>query len=124
MAKEKPKTTPWNSIKAEYLKGVTPKELAIKYELTAKQVSDKANKENWTRKKSEISENLEDRVQKELEEITTLGIKRLKQLLNNEEIKPNELISAIRLGFDTTLLNKNKEKKEDDLPPPNITIQF
>jgi hypothetical protein len=124
MSVNKPKTTPWNRIKAEYLDGVTPKELAIKYDITAKSISNKANKEKWTSKKAKINENLGDRVQKELEEITTLGIKRLKELLNSKEIKPNELISAIRLGFETTLLNKNKEKKEDDLLPPNITIQF
>jgi len=120
----KPKTTPWNKIKAEYLAGATPKSLAEQYEIEAKTISNKANKENWTSKKARISKNLEERVQKELELITELGIARLKGLLRSETIRDSELISAIRLGFDTTLLNKNKEKKEDDLPPPNITIQF
>ena len=124
MATNKPKTTPWNKIKAEYLAGATPKSLAEKYGLSAKTISVKASNNKWTSKLIEINENLEDRVRKELELITELGIARLKGLLRSETIRDSELISAIRLGFDTTLLNKNKEKKEDDLPPPNITIQF
>jgi len=121
MAKQQPKTTPWNKIKAEYLAGVTPKSLSSKYEIDAKTISNKANKERWTKKKAKISENLEERVQKELEQITELGIARLKELLSPTKlIKDGDLISAIRLGFDTTLLNKKQDKKEDENPVTKI----
>lgn len=46
---------PWHEIKKRYLKGDKPKDIASDYGLTAKQVSDKAHAEKWTRKKSEIS---------------------------------------------------------------------
>lgn len=112
--------TPKNKIKAEYLQGATPKELAEKYNLDVKTISNWAYDEKWTRKKKEISEKLEEKVQKELELITELGIARLKGLLCSQLIKDNDLISAIRLGFDTTLLNKNKDNKDDELPPTKI----
>lgn len=48
------KTTPWTKIKAEYLSGVAPKELADKYGLKSKQISDKANKDKWVVEKAEI----------------------------------------------------------------------
>lgn len=124
MATQQQKTTPWNKIKAEYLAGATPKSLAEKYGIDINLIYNKIKGGKWTPKKSEIIQNLEDRVQKELELITELGIARLKGLLMKETIRDSELISAIRLGFDTTLLNKNKEKKEDDLPPPNLIIQL
>lgn len=34
--------TPWNKIKKEYLEGVTPKELALKYKIKAKTIINKA----------------------------------------------------------------------------------
>jgi len=54
------KTTLWVKIKAEYLQGATPAELGKKYGLTAKQISDKANKEKWTTDKSKICEEVRD----------------------------------------------------------------
>ena len=46
------KTTPWNKIKKEYLDGVTPKELAIKYKIKARSISDKAYEEDWKEEKT------------------------------------------------------------------------
>jgi len=59
----------WAAIKKRYLTGEKPKDIAADFGLTAKQVSDKANHEGWTRKKSEISAKIENDVLDELEEI-------------------------------------------------------
>lgn len=49
-------TTPWLKIKAEYLQGATPKELANKYDLTAKQITSKANRDKWVIEKEIIQD--------------------------------------------------------------------
>ena len=43
MAKE----TPWLEIKTAFLKGVTAKELAAKYKIKARSITDKAYEERW-----------------------------------------------------------------------------
>lgn len=100
--------TPWVKIKAEYLAGATPKELSLKYRISANAISNKFSLNGTTKKVKEIQSNLGDVMQVELDEITIQGIKRLKELLTSQEIKPSELISAIRLGFELTILSKNK----------------
>jgi len=44
----------WVTIKKRYLQGEKPKDIAASYGLTARQVSDKATRESWKRKKTEI----------------------------------------------------------------------
>lgn len=121
MAKETNKTVPWNEVKAKYLKGATPKALGIEYGITASQVSDKAKREKWVAKKAIISQNIETKTKTELEDISELCTKKLKELLT-KDIKPNELIAAIRLGFDITLLNKNKTDGENGLDTQQLFI--
>lgn len=50
------KPVPWAKIKAEYLQGATPKQLAETYGVTSKQVRDKAYKESWGRQKAIIDD--------------------------------------------------------------------
>lgn len=57
----------WPAIKKRYLKGEKPKDIAEKYGLTAKQVSNKAQAENWTSKKQQISVKVASIVENELE---------------------------------------------------------
>lgn len=68
----KHKTVNWAAIKKRYLQGEKPKDIAADYGLTAKQVSNKAQAENWTSKKQEILAKVEGSVLKDLEEICTL----------------------------------------------------
>jgi phage terminase small subunit len=62
-----PKALNWAAIKKRYLQGERPKDIAVDYGMTAKQVSDKANKQKWVRKKSKIIEKVEAKVENELE---------------------------------------------------------
>lgn len=113
MAKETNKTIPWNEVKAKYLKGATPKALGLEYGITAREVTYKAKRNKWTSQKATISHNIEKSVTNDLEEISSLCTNGLKELLKKDDLKPSERIQAIRLGFDITLLNKNKADEEN-----------
>jgi hypothetical protein len=56
----------WIAIQKRYLLGEKPKDIAMDYGLTAKQISDKAHDDGWTRKKAKISEEIEADVQEEV----------------------------------------------------------
>ena len=109
----------WNRIKALYLKGVKPKEIAEKFGITAKQVSEKAKRDDWKRKKDKISNKIEATMEDELKEISELCTKGLKELLK-DNLKPSEKIQAIRLGYDITLLNRVKQDKQAENKEDNF----
>ena len=54
------KAIPWNKIKAEYLQGAVPRELASKYNIDAKTIGNKASANNWVVKKKEIQVKIEE----------------------------------------------------------------
>lgn len=55
--------TPWSKIRAEWLKGgITQKELAKKYGLSEKTISNRAYKEGWKKEKGKIREKTEEAV--------------------------------------------------------------
>lgn len=109
----------WNKIKALYLKGNKPKDIAEQFGIKAKAISDKATSEKWTRKKSQISAKIESTIETDLKEISELCTKELKELLK-KDLKPSEKIQAIRLGYDITLLNKNAPEKDDSANDDNF----
>lgn len=104
------KTTPWNEIKAEYLQAVTPKELANKYGLTAKQISDKANKEKWVSEKSEISENVRENVQERIKGLTNLALDTLVSVINDPETESNVKVQASKAILDISGLKSSKQE--------------
>lgn len=106
MAKE----TPWLEIKAAYLKGVAPKELAIKYKLKPKTISDKANKENWVDEKAKICEKVREKTQDKIDRVTDLALKRLEGVLLDEDIKTSDLVQAIGKAFDISGLKSSKSE--------------
>ena len=112
------KTIPWLSIKKEYLQGVTPKELGIKYKLTAKQISDKANKEGWVKEKAEISENVREKSKESIDRLTGIALSRLEDVLNNECTRTVDLINAIGKVLDISGLKKTEHNFESG----NISI--
>lgn len=103
------KTTPWNKIKAEYLQGVTPKELAQKYHLKAKQISDKANEEKWVAEKAKISENLRIDVQERIKDLTNQALEALCGVINDPECKNADKVSAARAILDVSGLKSLKQ---------------
>nr|DAH54509.1 MAG TPA: RNA polymerase sigma-E factor [Caudoviricetes sp.] len=101
--------TPWNKIKAEYLQGVTPKELAAKYNLTAKQISDKANEEKWVAEKAKISENIREKVEKLIENATSLAVNNLIDILIKNKARDSDKINASRAILDVSGLKSIKQ---------------
>lgn len=101
--------TPWNKIKAEYLQGVTPKELAAKYNLTAKQISDKANEEKWVAEKAKISENIREKVEKLIENATSLAVNNLIDILIKDKARDSDKINASRAILDVSGLKSIKQ---------------
>lgn len=104
------KTTPWLEIKTAYLKGVTPKELALKYKIKAKAISDKANEEKWVAEKSKISEKIRENVENKIERITNLALNRLEDVLTEDEVRTSDLISAIGKALDISGLKSSKQE--------------
>ena len=103
------KTTPWNKIKAEYLQGVTPKELAQKYHLKAKQISDKANEEKWVAEKAKISENLRIDVQERIKDLTNQALEALCDVINDPKCENKDKVSAARAILDVSGLKSLKQ---------------
>lgn len=106
MAKE----TPWLEIKTAFLKGVTAKELAVKYKIKARSITDKAYEERWNDEKTIISENIRDRVTKRVDHITDLALQRLEGVLLDEDIKTSDLVQAIGKAFDISGLKSSKQE--------------
>lgn len=115
------KTTPWNKIKKEYLSGVAPKELAIKYQIPAKSIHEKSSKENWTEEKASISKNLQVDVQERIKNLTNLALQALENVINDPECKHTDKVAASRALLDVSGLKT--QKHELDIPLPEISIE-
>jgi uncharacterized protein YjcR len=104
------KTTPWNKIKKEYLDGVPVKELAIKYKIKARSISDKAYEEDWKEEKTRIAENIRDDVQEKIKELTNLALDTLKNVINDPEAKHTDKVSASKALLDVSGLKSVKQE--------------
>lgn len=98
----------WAKIKKEYLEGMSPKELEAKYGTPAKSISNKAYEEDWTSKKQKISEEIEEISKERLLNLTNLALDKLEGVLNRDEIKDTDLISAIGKALDISGLKSSK----------------
>lgn len=107
------KTTPWNKIKADYLNGVTPKELASKYKVTAKQIHEKASKENWTTEKARICKNLQENVQERIKALTNLALDTLCEVIKADDSKYQDKVSASKAILDISGLKTQKHEVEN-----------
>lgn len=104
------KTTPWNEIKADYLNGVTPKELAEKYKITAKQIHDKAFRDSWVAEKTSISEKTRESVQNRIKELTDLALETLCNVINDPESDNKDKVSASKAILDVSGLKSLKQE--------------
>ena len=104
------KATPWNKIKADYLNGVTPKELAEKYKIPAKSIHEKASKESWVDEKASISKNLQEDVQAKIKELSNLALDTLKEVINSPESDNKDKVSAARAILDVSGLKSLKQE--------------
>lgn len=115
------KTTPWNKIKAEYLQGVTPKELAEKYKIKAKTISDKAYEEDWRIEKQKISENIREMTEGQIQELTLLALARLGEILAGNSNRP-DFVNAIGKALDISGLKNSKQVIEGIESGVNVII--
>lgn len=115
------KTTPWNKIKKEYLEGVSPKDLASKYNITAKSIHEKASKEHWVDERASISKNLQEDVQERIKNLTNLALQALESVINDPECKHTDKVAASRALLDVSGLKT--QKHELDIPLPEINIE-
>nr|DAD89864.1 MAG TPA: hypothetical protein [Myoviridae sp. ctsip2] len=99
----------WNKIKAEYLQGAFPRELAKKFGITAKQISDKANSEKWVQQKAQISEKVRENVEEKISRITNLALDRLEEILEGSILRP-DFVSAIGKAIDISGLKTAKQE--------------
>lgn len=103
------RTTPWNKIKAEYLQGVTPKDLAQKYKISGKTIREKASKEGWVEEKTTICNNLQQDVQNRIKGLTNLALDTLVEVINDIETEKNVKVSACKAILDISGLKSLKQ---------------
>ena len=100
----------WNKIKREYLEGVTPKELAEKYKITAKSIHEKASKEGWVDEKASIVKNMQEDVQTRIKDLTNLALDTLETVIKDYETENNVKVQACRTLLDISGLKSIKQE--------------
>lgn len=106
------KTTPWIKIKAEYLQGATPKELADKYNLTAKQVTNKANRDKWVTEKEIIQDKTRESIENKIQTYSNEAIEVLREVMNGYETENKDKVSAAKAILDISGLKRSKQETE------------
>lgn len=97
---------PWLKIKKEYLEGVTPKELALKYKIKAKTIINKASAEKWVNEKRTISDNLRQHTEERINSLTNKAFNALEQVLDDPNAKHQDKVAAARAVIDVSGLKK------------------
>lgn len=118
------KNTPWTKIKADYLSGITPRELAQKYKIKAKAISDKANKEQWVSEKSEICEKVRKTVEDNIKDGATEAIEYLREVVNNQDEKTVDRIAAAKGLLSVSGLEKSEKKITGDITTSPTTFNI
>ena len=104
------KTTAWNKIKADYLKGVTPKELAEKYKIDINKLYNKIDNDSWAKEKTEINENIRNDVQERIKELTNLALETLCKVIKAGDSKYQDKVSASKAILDVSGLKSLKQE--------------
>lgn len=104
------KTTAWHKIKADYLNGVTPKELAEKYKLPVEKIYYKIDNDSWAKEKTKINENVRSDVQNRIKELTDLALETLCNVINDPESDNKDKVSASKAILDVSGLKSLKQE--------------
>ena len=104
------KATPWNKIKADYLNGVTPKELAEKYKISIDKLYNKIDNDSWAKAKTEINENIRNDVQERIKELTNLALETLCEVIKAGDSKYQDKVSASKAILDVSGLKSLKQE--------------
>ena len=118
------KITPWVKIKAEYLQGATPKDLAKKYKLTARQISDKVTRDKWTIEKTEISGKVRETIQDKIKDLSNNALEVLQEVMNDPEAKDADKVSAAKAILDVSGLKTQKQEITGDIKTTNPVINI
>jgi ribosome recycling factor len=110
----------WNEVKTDYLKGITPKELAKKYKTTARAISDKVYEENWKEEKTRISENIRENVQDRIQQLTNKSLNRLESVIDNPEAKDSDIVSACKAILDLSGLKSSNQNVNLNTEPVEV----
>ena len=122
LTKKNYKGIPWMKIKAEYLQGVTPKELAQKYHTTSKVIRDKANQGNWYRQKSTISDNIQQKTENKIQNLTDKALNALEQVIDDTMADYKDKVSAAKAILDISGLKSSKQDLNINNEP--IEVKF
>lgn len=119
--------TPWTKIKKEYLEGVTPKELALKYKVKSKTIHEKASKKSWVDQKTSICKNLQEKTEDKLERCTNKSLDVCEQVLDDPQAKYSDKLTAANLVFSVNGMKKSKQETTNknfnfDAPVDEATI--
>lgn len=118
------KTTPWTKIKAEYLQEVTPKELALKYGLTAEQISQKAKRDKWKPEKDIIKQKTTEEIQDKIKQYSNRALEVLNEVINTPCAEYKDKVSAARAILDVSGLKRlTQEIKTDVTADINSTVK-
>lgn len=109
------KTIYWLNLKAEYLLGATPKELAKKYNLTSKQVRDKANRENWANEKATIRDKTRQNLQNKIDGLLNKVLDVLSEVMNNPLAENKDKVAAARAILDVSGLKRLTQEIKTDV---------
>lgn len=115
----------WTKIQIEYEQGKKPEELAEKYGLTPKQISDKAYRNNWKKPSETNAKRIEEsrkKYDKEINELTGLALKVLREIANNPEAKDTDRINAAKGILDVSGLKK--ESHDINLDNSPVEVKF
>ena len=104
------KATPWNKIKADYLNGVTPKELAEKYKIDINKLYYKIDNDSWAKEKTKINENIRNDVQERIKELTDLALETLCEVIKAGDSKYQDKVSASKAILDVSGLKSLKQE--------------
>lgn len=115
-------TTPWNKVKAEYLQGVTPKDLASKYNISDKMIREKASKEGWVKEKATICKNLQQDVQEKIKDLSNLALDTLKNVINDPLSDNKDKVSASRAILDVSGLKALKTEVTGNMEVQKVFI--
>lgn len=112
----------WNKIKAEYLQGVTPKELAEKYKIEIEKLYKKIENDKWAAELREIKGKIGNEVQEQIKVLTNLALEALKNVIKDGESKPADIVAASRAILDVSGLKSLKQELSGTLTAPTVII--
>lgn len=103
------KCTQWNKIKADYLNGVTPKELAEKYDLDINKIYKKIENDKWASELREIKGKIGNDVQELIKELTNIALATLLKVIQDPESDNKDKVSASKAILDVSGLKSLKQ---------------